>query len=182
MHGNQVHSALEKAVAGKLALEEKYSLYQPIVDKLRAAPGQKFLEYKFALTKTLQPCGYWDDGVWVRGVIDVGIVRNDLAIVLDYKTGKRKVDLDQLRLFTLAGLSLWPHVDRVKTGYIWLQSSSMDQETFPRESKVEIHQDFAARVHRMELSEKNADWPPRPSGLCKNYCPVGKSLCEHCGK
>lgn len=182
IHGNEVHSALEKAVAGKLALAEKYAQYQPIVQRLQVTPGQRFLEYKFALTKTLQPCGYWDEGVWVRGVLDVGIVRKTRAIILDYKTGKRKVDLDQLRLFTLAGLSLWPHVHTVDTGYIWLQSGTMDRETFTRESKVEIYQDFSARVHRMETSEKNNDWPARPSGLCKNWCPVGASLCEHCGK
>jgi CRISPR/Cas system-associated exonuclease Cas4 (RecB family) len=182
VHGRDVHSALEKAVDGKQALPEKYEKYQPIVDKLRAAKGERVLEYRFALTNTLEPCDYWAPNVWVRGVLDVGIVRNRDAIVLDYKTGKRKLDLDQLRLFALAGLSLWPHVDTVKTAYIWLPTGSMDQETFTRDDKVEIHRDFAARVHRMESSEKNDDWPPRPSGLCKNYCPVGRSLCEHCGK
>lgn len=180
--GNEVHDALHKAVAGKQALPEKYARHQPIVDKLRATPGERFLEYKFALSKSLQPVSYWDDNVWVRGVLDVGIVRKSSAIVLDYKTGKRKVDLDQLRLFALAGLSLWPHVQSVRTGYVWLQTNAVDPEVFAREQKVEIYRDFAARVHRMETSEQNNDWPPRPSGLCKNYCPVGFSLCEHCGK
>lgn len=182
IHGNEVHRALEQAVAGKQALAEKYARHQPIVDRLRATPGERFLEYKFALSKTLEPVGYWDDSVWVRGVLDVAIVRKSSAIVLDYKTGKRKVDQDQLRLFTLAGLSLWPHIESVKTGYIWLQSGAVDQEGYAREQKVEIYRDFAARVHRMETSEKNNDWQPRPSGLCRNYCPVGFSLCEHCGK
>jgi CRISPR/Cas system-associated exonuclease Cas4 (RecB family) len=182
VHGKEVHSALELAVAGKRALPEKYERHQPIVDKLRATPGERLLEYKFALSSSLQPVDYWADNVWVRGVLDVGIVRKNTAIVLDYKTGKRKVDLDQLRLFALAGLSLWPHVETVKTGYVWLQTNTVDPETFAREQKVEIFRDFAARVHRMETSQQNNDWPPRPSGLCKNYCPVGFALCEHCGK
>lgn len=182
LHGNEVHRALEKAVAGTEALPEKYQKYQPIVQRLRATSGDKHLEYKFALTKTLQPCGYWDPGVWVRGVLDVGIVRETSAIVLDYKTGKRKVDVDQLRLFALAALSLWPHVQTVKTGYIWLPANQVDPESFTREDQVEILQDFSTRVYRMERSEKTNEWPKRPSGLCKNYCPVGSSLCEHCGK
>lgn len=180
--GRRVHEALEKAVAGTRTLPESYAKYQPIVDKLRGTHGVRMLEYKFALTSSLAPCDYWDQQVWVRGVLDVGIVRKTEAIVLDYKTGKRKVDMDQLRLFTLAALSLWPTVEKVKTGYVWLQAGSMDVEVFPRESKIEIHRDFAGRVHRMETSDKNNDWPPRPSGLCKSYCPVGFSLCEHCGK
>lgn len=181
--GRRVHEAMEHAVSGKKPLPEVYSKYQPIVDKLRATPGVKQLEYKFALTNTLQPCDYWDSAVWVRGVLDVGIVRKNEAIILDYKTGKRKLDVDQLRLFALAGLSLWPQVETVKTGYIWLQQGGkLDREVLTRDQKVEIHQDFAMRVHRMVLSEEKNDWPPRPSGLCREWCPVGRALCEHCGK
>jgi RecB family exonuclease len=182
LHGNEVHRAMEKAVGGEKALPEKFSKYQGIVDKLRQATGKKLLEYKFGFDSSLNPVEFFGNGVWCRGVLDVGIVRQDDAIVLDYKTGKRKLDGDQLRLFSLAALSLWPHVNRVKTGYIWLQSSSMDQEVFERSQKTEIHQEFAARVHRMVHSEKTDDWPARPSGLCKAWCPVGRSLCEHCGK
>jgi CRISPR/Cas system-associated exonuclease Cas4 (RecB family) len=182
VHGNEVHRALERAVAGTLPLADKYKGYAPIVDKLRASEGRKILEFKFALTKSLSPCDYWDPSVWVRGVLDVGILRPTEAIVLDYKTGKRKVDQDQLRLFSLAAFSLWPQISTVKTGYIWLQSNKLDVESFAREDAREIHLDFATRVVRMENSEKNNSWPARPSGLCREWCPVGKALCEHCGK
>lgn len=182
MHGNEVHKALERAVDGTLGLGQKYAQYQPIVDLLRATHGRKMLEYRFGLTKSLAPTEFFGTDVWCRGVLDVGIVRNKTAILLDYKTGKRKIDGDQLRLFALAGLSLWPHVETVKTGYLWLQSGNMDPEVFTRDQKPEIFQEFSARVHRMELSERNDDWPARPSGLCKAWCPVGRSLCEHCGK
>jgi hypothetical protein len=182
MHGNEVHKALELAVGGTKGLDPKYAGYQPLVDKLRAAPGRKVLEYKFALTPGLKECDYWAPNVWVRGVIDFGLVRTKDAVITDYKTGKRKVDTDQLRLFAMAGFSLWSHVDTVSTGYIWLQSNQLDREKFSRSQVVEIHQDFACRVNRMTMSDKSDNWPPRPSGLCKQWCPVGKQLCEHCGK
>ena len=181
LHGNEVHGALEKYVGGKADLAPKYDSYRPIADKLKAAPGQKLLEYKFGLTKTLQPTTFFGKDVWVRGVLDVCIVKEDSAVVLDYKTGKRKIDMDQLKLFAGSALALWPYVKQVKTGYIWLQTDQMDTEVFKPEDKVTIFQDFAARVHRMETSEKNDDWPAQPSGLCRAWCPVGKSLCEHCG-
>ena len=57
----------------------------------------------------------------------------------------------------------------------------MDTEVFTQDDKPVIFQEFAARVHRMETSEKKDDWPARPSGLCKSWCPVGKALCDHCG-
>ena len=181
LHGNEVHKAMENYVGGKAPLPEKYETYRPIADKLRLAPGKKLLEYKFGLTRALKPTEFFAKDVWVRGVLDVGIVKDDEAIVLDYKTGKRKLDADQLKLFAGAALSLWPFAKRVKTGYIWLATDQMDTESFTRDDRQPIFQDFAARVHRMETSEKNDDWPAKPSGLCKNWCPVGKTNCEHCG-
>jgi CRISPR/Cas system-associated exonuclease Cas4 (RecB family) len=181
LHGNEVHKALERYVGGSAGLPEKYDAYRPLADKIRMSPGKKLLEYKFGLTKRLTPTEFFGKDVWVRGVLDVGIVQGDKAIVLDYKTGKRKLDGDQLRLFAGVAMSLWPSAKQVKTGYIWLQSDEMDTEVFTPDQKPAIFQDFAARVHRLESSEKNDDWPARPSGLCKNWCPVGKALCDHCG-
>lgn len=180
-HGNEVHKALEQYVGGVMSLPEKYSAYKPVADKLRASPGKKLLEYKFGITQTLQPTTFFGKDVWCRGVLDVCLVGDKSAVILDYKTGARKVDGDQLRLFAGAALSLFPHVRSVKTGYIWLKSEQMDTEVFEQTQKAEIFQDFAARVHRMEMSEKNDSWPAKPSGLCRNWCPVGNSLCEHCG-
>lgn len=180
-HGNEVHKALELYVGGKSAMPEKYDEYRPIADKLAASPGTKMLEYKFGLTKALKPTEFFAKDVWVRGVLDVAIVKEDEVVVLDYKTGKRKIDNDQLKLFAGAALSLWPFAKRVKTGYIWLQPKQIDTEVFEPEQKITIFQEFAARVHRMETSEKTDNWPARPSGLCRSWCPVGKQLCEHCG-
>jgi hypothetical protein len=182
IHGNEVHKALERAVEGSMALPQKYHGYQPIVDRLRAAPGKKVLEYKFGLTKDLRPAEFFGKDVWVRGVLDIGIIREKSALVLDYKTGKRKLDTDQLRLFALAGLSLWPHALRVNTGYVWLMPDKLDSDVFTPADKSGLYQEFSTRVHRMEIAEKNNDWPARPSGLCRQWCPVGHSLCEHCGK
>jgi len=181
LHGNEVHKALEKYVGNKAPLSDKYEAYRPIADKLRKSDGTKVLEYKFGLTKALTPCGFFDSNVWARGVLDVGIIKPDSVVILDYKTGKRKIDSDQLRMFAGAALATWPFAKKVKTGYIWLQENKMDTEEFTPDDKAGIFQDFAARVHRMESSEKRDDWPANPSGLCKAWCPVGRANCDHCG-
>lgn len=182
LHGNEVHKALEQYVGGVRALPDKYESYRAVADKLRATPGQKLLEHKFGLTKGLKACGFFDADVWVRGVLDVNILRTTEAIVLDYKTGKRKPDNDQLRLFAGAALNLWPYIEKVKTGYIWLQTGQIDSETFTQDDAKPIMAEFSARVFRMEESQRKNDWPAKPSGLCANWCPVGRSNCEYCGK
>jgi len=181
IHGNEVHSALEKYVGGEKPLADKYEDYRAVADKIKLAPGKKLLEYKFGLTKTLTPTTFFAKDVWCRGVLDIAITRPKEAVVLDWKTGARKLDGDQLRLFAGAAMALWPFAETIKTGYIWLKTGQMDTETFTPDDKPGIFQDFAARVHRMEESERNDDWPARPSGLCKSWCPVGRTLCVHCG-
>lgn len=178
LHGNEVHKALERYVGGKAALPAKYDAYKPMADKLRLTPGDKKLEYKFGLTSSLQPTTFFGKDVWCRGVIDYGLIRPTEAILIDYKTGKRKHDIDQLRMFALAGFSLWPHVETVHTGYAWLKDGKLDKETFVREDAVEINREFSVRVHRLALAEQNNDWPAKPSGLC-GWCPVGREHCEN---
>lgn len=182
VHGNEVHKALEKYVGGTAALPDKYGAYRAVADKIRMTHGTRLLEMKFGLTKALKPCGFFDSDVWARGVLDVAIVRDKEAVILDYKTGKRKPDTDQLRLFAGAGLNLWPYIEKVKTGYIWLQTGQVDKEEYTREDNQQIMSEFAVRVHRMEESQAKNNWPARPSGLCAAWCPVGRSNCEHCGK
>lgn len=180
--GNEVHRALERYVGDVEALPAKYAQYKPLADSVRMAKGDKLLEYKFGLTEALQPCGFFDGNVWARGVLDVCIVRDKAALVLDWKTGSRKPDSDQLRMFAGAALSLWPHVQAVKTGYVWLKEGRLDTQTFTPDDKQPIFREFAIRVHRMAESERNDNWPARPSGLCREWCPVGRRLCDHCGR
>lgn len=181
LHGNEVHKALERHVGGETPLPPKYEEYRPMADRLKAAPGKKLVEYKFALTRALAPTTYFAQDAWCRGVLDYALVKPKTAVVLDYKTGKRKVDADQLRLFAGAALATWPYVESVNTGYAWLQSGTLDVETYTQADKQPIFQEFSIRVHRMETAFRNEDWPARPSGLCREWCPVGRNNCEYCG-
>lgn len=179
--GIKVHKALELAALGQQALPPDLQQHQGVVDKIRATPGQKLYEYKFGLTQNLQPTTFFASDVWVRGALDVCIVRPKVAVILDYKTGKRKLDIDQLKLFAGAAFALFPHIEKAKTGYIWLKENKPDQDTFTRESSPAIWQEFAMRVHRLEHAVANDKFPPNPSGLCKKHCPVGRHRCDHCG-
>ena len=102
--------------------------------------------------------------------------------LVTHNTGKPKSDADQLKLFAGVMLRTYPYLEQVKTGYVWLAYNKVDTQTFVQSDAPEIWGEFASRVHRMETSFKNDDFPPRPSGLCREWCPVGRKLCEFCGK
>jgi CRISPR/Cas system-associated exonuclease Cas4 (RecB family) len=179
--GNKVHKELELAVKGEKGLSMGFTSYQPLVEKLRAAPGVKHTEQRFGLTQDFKPTTFFGKDVWVRGVLDLSIVQPKRASIIDYKTGKPKVDADQLRMFAGAAFSLYPHVEEVTTAYLWLGYNKMDREVFRREDMPPIWADFSSRVYRMEQAFEHDKFPPKPSGLCRQWCPVGKKHCEHCG-
>lgn len=182
LHGNAVHKALELHTSGQQWLPEKYKQYLPIAEKIKLAPGTKLYEHKFALNSNLRTTEYFAKDVWLRGVFDVVTVRPKTITVLDYKTGKKKFDADQLKLFAAAAFQLFPFATKVNTAYVWLRENELAQETFTQEDVPPIWGDFSARAKRIDVAVQSNEFPPRPSGLCREWCPVGQSLCEHCGK
>ena len=90
LYGNEVHKAAELYVRDGVELPEKFNIFKSILDKVKRIPGDKYCEHKIGLTKDLEPCGFFDDNVWWRGVLDLLVIDKDknLATVIDYKTGK----------------------------------------------------------------------------------------------
>lgn len=176
--GNEVHKALELAVGGGYGLGERFKQYQPVVDRLRATDGHKHVEQKFGITNTFRPTKFFGNDVWFRGVIDLNIVRNKTAIALDYKLGKVRTDGDQLKLFAAATFAMYPHVETVHTKYLWLAHDRTTGKTFNRDDAPQIWDEFQPRVARMVVAQEKDRWLPNPSGLCKGWCPVGRTHCE----
>jgi len=182
LHGNAVHRALERAIKGEEMLPAKFARYQPIVQRCQRAPGEKLVEMKWAITNSFKPTAYFAPDVWCRGVVDFGVVREDRAAVVDWKTGKPRHDIDQLKLFAAAIFVVFPTVVRVSTGFAWLAGGAkMDTQTYTREQIPDLWDVFLPRVARLESAVRRGDFPPRPSGLCKAHCPVTRSKCEFSG-
>lgn len=182
LHGNAVHKALELHLNGDQHLPEKYAQYLPLVERVRQQPGKRLVEYKFGLTEDYRSTTFFGKDVWFRGVIDVGVVGDKTATLLDWKAGKPKADFDQLKLFAAAGFANFPYLDKVKTGYVWLAHGKLDANTFTRDDVPGIWQEFTPRVIRMVTALEKDKFLPKPSGLCRAWCPVPKSMCEFSGK
>lgn len=182
IHGNEVHRALELHVKGEQYLPAKYKRYIPIVEAVKASPGVKHVEHKFGLTKALQPTGFFAKDVWVRGVFDLALVRPKSVTIVDWKTGAPKNNSDQLDLFAASALALFPHVETVRTAYAWLAHDRLDKAQYTRDDSSRLWDGFRSRVQRLETAIEDEKFPPKPSGLCRSWCPVPKKQCEFSGK
>jgi len=179
--GNRVHKALEMRVKIGEPLPLSMTEYEPIAQKIIDAAGDKTTEQKVALNKDLEPCTYFAKDVWVRGITDITIQNDSKVVILDYKTGAPKPNSAQLRLSAGITFAHMPYVETITTGFLWLKTGGTTTETLTRDDVPGIWQEFYPRVQRLEHALDSNQFPPKPSGLCRKWCPVGRSLCEHCG-
>ncbi len=183
--GNRVHGALEAYLLHGAALPVGMEQFKPLADKIKAKgsePGADIAaERKVCLNDSYKPVAYFAKDAWVRGVLDLSVKKGSKLFVGDWKTGKPKPDSHQLKLFAALAMESDPDVNEVVTAFIWLQPGTLTIDRFTREDLAEIWQEFIPRVARLQHAVTANNFPPRPSGLCRSYCPVGKRNCDYCG-
>lgn len=182
--GQTVHKYLEDRVALGTPLPAAVAQYEPLVLPVVNSPGKKLVEQQLAVAYGLTPTEWDSPDAWSRGIIDLGVVSPNgaKATLLDWKTGRRKADSDQLMLFAGLAFSHYKELKTVTTGFIWLKDSKIDTKTFKREEVPVIWQKFIPRVLRLQRAYEETRFPPKPSGLCERYCPVPHRLCHFSGK
>jgi ATP-dependent exoDNAse (exonuclease V) beta subunit len=126
--GNKVHKALELFALGKQPLPEEMQEYGRYVEKILSYEGRRVVEERVALTKDFRPTTWMAKDVWVRGIIDIGVVGSETAYLLDWKTGKHRPDSDQLKLFAALAFAKYPWVSKVVTGFIFLKPKKFEKE------------------------------------------------------
>jgi hypothetical protein len=167
--GTRVHTALEEYVKKGDALPDGMTQWAPLMDKITRLPGEKLTEFKFALDKNFQPAE-WKQS-WTRGIADLLVIKDDKAVVMDYKTGKRKIT-EQLDLYAAYTFAYYPEVKTVTTAFVWLKEKKIDKTPIKREDTPIIWQKLIPRVRKLESAYERDSWPERPSGLCRGWCPV----------
>jgi len=173
MWGKDVHKALEKNTLYGQPLEERFKDLQWIVDKNNALPGTKYAERRMGITRDLQPCGFFDEGVYFRGQGDFFADNGRKVLVEDYKTGKKKsggLDLERMALLTFAH---FPDCEEVLTAFIWLQvKGSFTPATYKRSQMQEIMDKIVESGTTVEWALENNRFPAKENFLCRNYCPI----------
>ena len=179
--GNDAHKALADATLGRHPLPEKWAKYQSWVDKASVPiPGMTLeVENQLAINEHLQPVGWFHSDVWFRGVVDVMKKVGNAALVLDWKTGKPIEDSVQLALFAQLVFAHHHSIEKVRTEFVWLADGYTTRDDFTRQDMVELWDALNPRVAQMVEAHKTGEYPPKPGGLCKRYCPV--TSCIHHG-
>jgi ATP-dependent exoDNAse (exonuclease V) beta subunit len=180
-YGTEFHEAAEIFVRDGTSLDKRFIFALPMLESLLAKRGEKIPEQKMGLTENLQPCGFFSKDVWFRGIADLIILDDDLAWVIDYKTGKnaRYADKGQLELMALTLFAHYPKVKKIRAGLLFVVSKELIKDKYTEFDKAELWKKWLGKYERMCSAAETNTWNAKPSGLCKRYCPV--TVCVHNG-
>jgi hypothetical protein len=179
IYGERVHKQLENRLALSEPLPKESIKHEQVCNTIEKLTenADLYLEQQLCLNENLTPTGWWDTDAWLRSIIDVLILKEDTAIVIDWKTGKRRPDFMQLQLFALQVFKHYSNIKKVKSTFVWLKEGKTDTEVYTSNNTNLMWADLLARIERINQSYKTGNFPARPSGLCP-WCPA-KNICEY---
>ena len=188
IYGKEVHLAAEEYIRDDKPIPEKFAYIKPMLDKLRAIPGEKLCENKLAVKLTtdgrLVPCEFFDKDTYWRGVADLIILDRDNqeARVIDYKTGSsaKYADTKQLKLLAGAVFTHYPEIRVIKAGLLFVVSKDFIKEEYDCHFRLAYFEQFRPLVSQLEDCHNNGVWNPKRNFSCKAWCPVLD--CHHNGK
>jgi len=189
-YGTRVHEGLELYGKALLqggasaeaveALEGEHSesaKWFSLVRKLVTRPGDKYFEHQMALNADKQPCEWFADDVWLRGIADVLIINGDTAYLFDWKTGKVKDDPSQMMIFALMTMTHFPQVQTVKTSFVWLAYGQSTSSVYTRRMLPNLWTALGPRFDKIQEAVELGVFEAKPSPLCK-WC-AAKDICPN---
>lgn len=173
--GQEVHTAMQKYFQKGTPLPLGMRQYESLIEPLAKLPGHPVVEQKLALDVDFQPCAWFADRVWVRAVIDAAFIKGSRAILVDWKTGRRKDDDDQLALSAGVMFAQVKELETIDSAFCWLQERPAEayvRSTFTRGEVPAIWDRFLRRVEAYQEAHRTTNFPPQPGPFCRKYCPV----------
>lgn len=187
VHGQTIHKILEDRLKRYTPMPPHMAKFEPMMAMLNNFGAENMLiEHKIGLNIRLQPTDFWAKDVWARGVVDLGLIRENLGIVADYKSGKRRVKFDQTEIFSHMLFAHLPKVDTLKNVFIWTRFGDggekspeklYDSKIVTRDQSPIFWQKTLPRIERMRYAFDHNDYFEKPSPLC-GWCWV--KSCKHC--
>lgn len=166
--GIDIHKQIENYMRHKGSLDPKLAKHVDPLIALGASP-----EVQIGLAEDRTPTNYWGDDVFMRVVVDAFVVRDDVAFIVDWKTGNPKYeDKRELAMQAVGIQACYPGVKKIIGSYLWIRDDKLGQEYDLSSTDRAWH----GTVSKAQEMEADKIWIKKPNPLCA-YCPVKD--CEH---
>ena len=176
--GQEDHKAFEAYLKGGVPLPNQYIQHQPLLDRFKQLPGERYVEYRMALDQNMVPCSptAWNSA-WVRANTDLTIVNGSEALTVDWKSGSARYPKEmQMEIAALLLFAHFPNVQRVKALFVYHNENAVKDYAYERAVMPQLWQPLLTVVKKMEHAVTSEQWPATPNKLC-SYCPY--AACPH---
>lgn len=165
--GNRVHEAMENALKrGDLKLPQDMLAYERHLPPLKGSKA----ELKLGVRENWSPCGFFDSDVFFRTKIDVVMQAGATAAIVDWKTGKRREDADELEINAALLKAHHPELEKITGWYVWLKDDALGKE-HDLSGAAGKQAEISRRMSVVRQSEQMNYWPPTENALC-GWCDV----------
>ena len=176
IYGQEIHKAAEDFVKDGTPIPEKFAFIKPVVEALNRIEGEKHTEIQLGVTNNngkLAPCGFFDKGVWYRGIADLLVINGDEGFLVDYKSSKnaKYADLKQLDLLAAAVFLHYPEVTKLKSALLFVVSNEFVNKEHNSQHKLAYFEHVRYDLERLETAMKTGVWNAVSGPLC-GWCPV----------
>ena len=124
-----------------------------------------------------QPVEWFGSAAWLRAVLDAAYTEADRRVVIDYKTGKIRLEnMDQLDLYALVVFAHEPTIKIVDAQLWYLDAGELRQRAYTREAMPQIRKTWVARTKKMLA---DTAFKPTPGNACR-WCAFSKAKAGPC--
>jgi len=194
--GSAKHKTLENAAKvlikhpDQTFVQSDLSHVFPIVRSFVKSQDTVIPEQELAFRKDTTVCSWFDKDTWLRVKIDLLGVRHgvadspfehhsDVAMALDWKTGKIRVDEDQLRLYNLAVLMSDSKIWQVSSAFAFIDHKETSKVVVTtRESMSAELAEWSDRAEAINIAAEKDEWPAVPNQFC-SWCDATGLQCEY---
>lgn len=180
LEGRAVHKMFEDAVTKGTGLAPTYSHFNKLVRAIRSQ--EPVAEKQFTWNAQGRTVSWFDKKAYFRQALDI-ICRDtmpDSAIIIDWKTGKVRKSVDQLRLYAGTLMRAEPNLQTVHTAYVWLDHPEVAplMMGYNRNELESIWDSFEERADGIQRANQSGNWPKKKNVFCA-WCPALLTQCEH---
>lgn len=169
--GTEVHLAFAEYLKKGKQLPLHLRHHRPMLDKIRAAPGEHIIEQQIAITAEYKSTGWFDRDVYCRVISDLTILHGSHAVMFDWKTGKVKDSFDQLRLAAAVTFLLAEELETISMHYVWTKTKQVTSDKMTRDEMPGVWASLQPRLIQYQNAFNLQQFEARQGFHCR-YCPV----------
>ena len=178
LRGSRVHEAAEAYMKEDVDLIPELMQFAEnfeVMRELQQCENVDFaIEEDWAYTVDWIPTGWTSEDAWLRMKVDCMIIRDEEAILIDYKTGRRHGNeishMTQAQLYQLGAFIRFPELEHITVEFWYTDVGELTQADFKRDFGMQFKPLFTQKG----LSITNeVRFDAKPAAYTCKYCPYG---------